>query len=289
MAIKLGSVDINSINLGGVGLNRIYSGSDFVFGSLILDSSTVSIINQMIINGSEPTTDRKIKINQLVLDLKGIGTTGTADIWSTLDVLQIYYADNIIQAKTEWIRANGTLDPTEVNNPSFAVLGGFTFAVGKNLNTNYQPTNDGINYGLNNALVGAWGGRTTGSPANPYLTGIQETPGSVWIRLDNDGTIDKALNAASFTAGSFSKTTDGLYCLSRPNSTQVKIITDGIINSTQLSTAAAVPSIYTFYIAGLNRASPSSFVSNAKAFFAGSDINGNQVQLYNSLNKYINP
>ena len=33
MAIKLGSTDINSVNLGSVGLNRIYSGSDFVFGS----------------------------------------------------------------------------------------------------------------------------------------------------------------------------------------------------------------------------------------------------------------
>jgi len=32
MAIKLGSIDINSLNLGSVGLNRIYSGSDTVFG-----------------------------------------------------------------------------------------------------------------------------------------------------------------------------------------------------------------------------------------------------------------
>jgi hypothetical protein len=34
MAIKLGSTDINSVNLGSVGLNRIYSGSDFVFGGV---------------------------------------------------------------------------------------------------------------------------------------------------------------------------------------------------------------------------------------------------------------
>jgi hypothetical protein len=38
MAIKLGSTDINSVNLGSVGLNRIYSGSDVVFGSSALQS-----------------------------------------------------------------------------------------------------------------------------------------------------------------------------------------------------------------------------------------------------------
>lgn len=38
MAIKLGSTDINSVNLGSVGLNRIYSGSDFVFGAGDLQS-----------------------------------------------------------------------------------------------------------------------------------------------------------------------------------------------------------------------------------------------------------
>jgi hypothetical protein len=34
MAIKLGSTDINSVNLGSVGLNRIYSGLDIVFGGV---------------------------------------------------------------------------------------------------------------------------------------------------------------------------------------------------------------------------------------------------------------
>ena len=58
-------------------------------GGIVYNSQAQAIFNQMTANGSEPSGARKNIINQLVLDLKGIGNTGSDDVWSIFDVLQI--------------------------------------------------------------------------------------------------------------------------------------------------------------------------------------------------------
>ena len=84
MAIKLGSTDINSVNLGSVGLNRIYSGLDFVFGG----SAPFDPFAQAFIDAHEANTGvamggvQKATIIAVTAMLRGNGTTNGTDFIS---------------------------------------------------------------------------------------------------------------------------------------------------------------------------------------------------------------
>jgi len=248
-------------------------------------SDSAAIIARMSTNGSTPSQKRQVIINQLVLDLKGIGNTGSADIWSILDVMQIYAAEDSIQAKTEWIKADGSLDATEVNAPTFAANVGYTATSTGSIDTNYQPTDDGVNYALNSASVGVY--IIVG--ANLYFTGIDENPNRIWIRNDDDGSIDAALNSSFNSVGSFSKEENYLATITRSNSSQFKLWTDNSLSATKTAASTAIPSNYTVRFLGVNRASP--IVSNGargSLFFAGGDLSPYVTQLSNSFNAYLN-
>ena len=252
--------------------------------SIFYNSQAQAIFNQMATNGSEPTDARKNIINQLVLDLKGIGNTGSDDVWSIFDVLQIYAAEDTVQAKTEWINANGTLDATEVNSPLFTTDVGYTGDTGKAIDTNYQPVTNATNYALNNASVGAY----VVSGYTSYMTGIVETGDRyIWIRNDDDGTIDAALNSKFNQTGSFGLKENYLATITRSTNTQFKLWTNKTLSATKNQVSTAVPPTYSFYFLGMNRSTPTFSAAQGSIFFAGGDLSPYMDQVSDSLNAYI--
>lgn len=253
-------------------------------GGIVYNSQAQAIFNQMATNGSEPTAARRNIINQLVLDLKGIGNTGSDDVWSIFDVLQIYAAEDSVQARTEWINADGTLDATEINSPLFTTDVGYTGAAGKAIDTNYQPVTNATNYAQNNASVGVYirYGYTS------YMTGIVESGDRyIWIRNDDDGRIDTALNSKHNTSGSFGLRENYLATITRSTNTQFKLWTNKTLSATKNQGSTPVPSTYSFYFLGLNRTSPTFSAGQGSMFFAGGDLSSYMNQVSDSLNAYI--
>ena len=251
------------------------------------DADAAAIISQMATNGSTPSYARQIIINQLVLDLKGLGNTGSGDIWSILDVMQIYAAEDSTQAKTEWIKADGSLDAIEVNTPTFSADVGYTGSGNPagSIDTSYQPTTDGVNYALNSASMGGY--IIVGY--NKYFMGIDENPNRIWIRNDDDGAIDTALNSSFNSSGSFSKKENYLATITRSNSSEFKLWTDNSLSSTKTQVSTVVPSIYTVRFLGVNRANPILAAgASGSLFFAGGDLSAHVPQLSNSFNAYLN-
>jgi len=258
----------------------------FVQVKIQFDPSAQAIIDQMTTNGSTPSEARQILINQLVLDLKGLGNTGSADIWSKLDLLQIYAAEDRIQALTEWVNADGSLDATEFNSPSFTANSGYIVTQTASIISNYIPSVNGVNYTQNSASFGM---RATSLNAR-YWVGIDENPLRSWIRVDTDGSIDLSINGNISSDISHSSFSDAFLTLNRPNSTSFEAYTNGVLNGTATENSIGLNSTYPFLIGGINRSTPlRNVINNVKLFFTASYLNASEtLQLHNSLDNYIN-
>ena len=249
------------------------------------DPDALAIIAQMTTNGSTPSAARQAIINQLVLDLKGLGNTGAVDIWSQLDILQIYAAEDDIQAKTEWIRANGTLDAIELNAPTFTSDLGYASSTGNAINTSYNPNTEATNYTLNNNAFGVF---VEAGVSAAYICGSNSgvVVGSGIRNLTSNN--DQTNNSPSFWLDSFASIT-GLQTNSRSNATTVALYNnDSTKNGNKARTVSVIPN-FEFYVLGRNLAgtlSNTGHPTTASMFYAGADITENITQFYNSLNAY---
>ena len=240
----------------------------------------------MTTNGSTPSAGRQVIINQLVLDLKGIGNTGVANILNDLDVLQIYAAEDSIQALTEWKSANGSFDATEVNAPTFTTDVGYTGSTSgsKCIRTNYTPSTDGANYTLSNSSFGVYG-----TPEDQkYLSGIVTGNGKyAWIRAASFD-IDQSLNSG-YGNGHYGSVARGLFAVNRDNSINFNTIKDTTVVSTISKASGALPTapfVVSGYSSGLTTVGGVSN-STGEIFFAGASIEANRTQLYDSFNAYL--
>lgn len=247
------------------------------------NSQAQAIFAQMTANGSTPSVVRQGIINQLVLDLKGIGNTGTADIWSSLDVLQVYAAEDSTQALTEWINADGTLDATVVNVPVFTVDSGYTGSTVSTIRSGFIASVNGVNYTLNNASMGVY----SIPIINSYLVGLNAGNRS-WIRA-GVGVSNQALNSSGFSATKFDSNAEALYVVDRDSSTNISLIlNDTIVTSPVLGSTSLAP--ISVVMPGLAK-SETTFgngkTTSTRIFFSGGSIKANRVQLYNSFNAYL--
>ncbi len=259
-----------------------------VLTGMHLDASTVAIIDRMAALGSEPSAERKIKMNQLVLNLKGQGVYGSVNVWNKLDILQPYYAETAIQSLVEWKMKDGAgvYDATGINNPAFIVNGGYVTLVSgvRYIRTNFAATN-GTNYTQNSNCFGAFLKNTV---TGGYLCGSNDNTFKCWIRMNtsNNTGVDQRNNGPTSTTGHYGVAGgDGLFLSNRHSSTAFKTIRDTTVHSTCTSTSTGLDSssfVITGYSAGLA-------VNEANAFFfiAGGNLEADRSQLYNSLLAYI--
>jgi len=266
-----------------------------VDGDGVLDSSAQAVVNRMTSLGSTPSASRQLKMNALVLNLKGQGVYGSTNVWNKLDILQPYYAETAIQSLVEWKMKDGAgvYDATAINAPTFTANSGYgvVLATNKFIKTNFAPS-QGTNYTLNSASFGGMYSAVIG--AN-YISGINIGTETCWIRqnsTDNTGISQQRLNSNTNPTGHFGLVSQdsGMWLLNRNSSTEFKTIKNTTVHSTMTQATTGL-STNSFGANGMMDSATT--ISNAgttiivKVWIAGGDLESDRTQLYNSLLAYI--
>jgi len=256
---------------------RLYDGYEVEAGAVFV---------KMLVNGSEPTTERKVIINQLIKDLKGVGNTGEDNVFALLDSIQVYAAADQIQSLVD-LRQPFVVLPSIYGETIFTTDDKYK---GTGINTGFQPATHNINYSLNSASFGVLTG--SDNQAQQYLVGIDENPNRAWIRSDvNGGTIDGSINGqlVQVPGGYTADYQNAFITHIRSNSSEFKTYHGDELQGTTSSVSTFVPRTYTFLTNGINRAAPAAnSTASTRIFYAGGDISAYMAQLVNSFNAYIN-
>jgi len=243
------------------------------------DAAASAVIDQMTANGSTPSEARQAIINQLVLDLKGIGNTGADDAWSRLDILNIHAAEDAIQAQTQWINANGTYDSVQVGSLTFTPNVGFSST---NIINRIDPIWNAAtglgNYTQNNASMGFYG---TVADATYFLG--DDGVNYIRFRASNGTTRDAAFNS-NFTLNAFDwGSLDAMFMYDRLLSTEYKAYT----NTTNVATITANSSALVSDQIRYPYAFSSGGSNTCKIFFAGASVRDVLPQLKASFDAYL--
>jgi hypothetical protein len=248
-----------------------------VGNSSSIDPDAQAVINQMTTNGSTPSAGRQVIINQLVLDLKGIGNTGPADIFSLFDILNIHAAEDAIQSQTQWINSNGTYDSTQVNSPTFTADLGFSASNNTNtINPVWTPSVALGNYTQNDASIGIYG---TANNAG-YFIGTSDYQAYIRIR---DIDTDQSLNNGGFPNGNWGSFGRNLYISDRTVSGSFNMYLNGLFADTVTATSSALSSSTIKYPVLLSTPG----TQTAEIVFFGASIRNHLTQLKDSFDAYL--
>jgi len=144
--MKLGSNDISAVKIGSTDVNKIYIGSTEVWSSSSgFDADYQAVLDYATTQGyTLPSSGQQTLQNQLVVDLKDAG------VWSKLDTFGVFATDGDSDfALIDWIRLS---QYTAVNSPVFATNIGFAGdGTSAYIDTNFNPSTQGVNYTLDDA------------------------------------------------------------------------------------------------------------------------------------------
>jgi len=261
--------------LGGSGISLPKGGGGGGF-----DPAASAIIAQMTENGSEPSAARQAIINQLVLDLKGLGNTGADDAWSRLDILNVHAAEDAIQSQTQWINANGTYDSVQVGIPTFTADVGFSStSILNRIDPIWTPNTQLGNYTLNDSAIGFYG--ITFPTANEYFL-ANAGVNNIIMRASNGSTIESGIQGSVAVSTDWGAS-EGLFVLDRDNSANFNVYlnTSLIVTNTRTSTSLASDQIrypYAFQSGG---------AQTAKIVFFSASIRDVLPQIKASFDAYL--
>jgi hypothetical protein len=227
---------------------------------------------------TKPSLANQLYQSRLVDSLQSNG------IWDSLDVFYSFYTGSI--ADSNFTRINWK-DPTGDDNITAA--GGRTFAAltGWNsngstghLNTNWNPSSEGVRYDLNTCSFGAWV-VAPGGTGSKYNMGIQVSGGTTRME-ENSGGRKFIVNASGETTTT-GGVTAGLWHINRAASN----VTAGYLNGSDLSTSVSNGNLYLMSL-NLSNAPFGSTVSTVKYryAFAGGNLASKASALYTILNAH---
>ena len=229
----------------------------------------------------DPCTAIKTAVNAAIRDLKGYG------IWNKLDFLAIYAMHTEQAALLDW---KNYLNHTNVNGMHFVAYKGFdydTSATGVYVTSNFDPSTKGVNFTLNDAMMGVWQDSSGDTFARPFMgsrsSGTYHT--SAWY---NAGNLYGTINTGDTATQNLRPFSFGLTIMDRESSTAVR----GVVNA---SIGAAVPqnsvrlSQRAFWIRGAYAYTSNGFSMNIfRASMAGAHLtSAEHTNLYNIMNTYI--
>jgi hypothetical protein len=227
-----------------------------------------------------PSAGQQILQNQLVVDLKDAG------VWSKLDTFAVFANDVNISnpipnpysnafALVDWKRLSLY---TAVNSPTFTVNQGFTGnGTSSYINTNFNPTINGINYKLNNASFGGYKDSVTASSSWVFGT----LSGNNNIRNTNNA--NHRINSTNTLSASVNFGIVNFIGLNRTSMTNVQPLTNQTVgNLTQTSTAMPDENLFIFRNSG-------SYLGGVPIlmYFAGADITSVYGDFYDAWDNYI--
>jgi hypothetical protein len=247
---------------------------------IVYDDDYKAILNYATTLGyTLPSVPQQVKQNKLVVDLKNAG------IWSKLDTFGVFATDGSSNfALIDWKRLSLL---TAVNSPTFTTNQGFNGnGTSSYINSNYNPTANGVNFTRNNASLGVY---LLSNPSGDlvYIGGYSDV-GILTLINPNRGTpLGRMNDTAPFPTTGLSAT--GLISQNRPNSTTRNIYANGTLHESGTSASTGLPNA-NFYILALNGNGSISLPTTAKVsmHYCASDLTANQSDFSTAINTYIN-
>jgi hypothetical protein len=281
--ISFASVGTGLTGADALNLNRLVYSLQYNLGRP--DPDYTAILNYATIQGyTLPTLAVQLHQNRLINDLKAAG------IWGKLDSFVVFATNgNSNFALIDWKRLS---QYTAVNSPSFTPNQGFAGNGSTSyINTNYNPSVDGINFSQNNASMGIWR-RILGagiSGGSGEMGALQSSP-AVVTRM----TVSRGFNLSGFNdagPGGIPVTniaSTGLISMNRVNSTTYNFFNNGVLYEQRTQVTTGLPNL-NLYIFGHNY--DNTFIQPNQSQFSmvymGADLTNEQVDFTNALNRYL--
>ncbi len=228
-----------------------------------------------------PDSARKRIINALIKRLKGDGA------WNLLDTLWLYAAHDQQASRLNW-KNPGTFTITEVNSPTWTINQGYT-GNGTNmyLNTNWNPSTNGVNYVLNSGAFGLYGRLSMSANTNAEggaLDASSRGP-AILSRFTADvfrGRINTVTNTTAANTN-----TQGLFATARTASNSQDIYKNGVLQANSTAASSVVPSVNLFFLAYNGNGTATGFSVQQISFAFSGSGSINQLLLYNAVQQYM--
>ena len=233
---------------------------------------------------TQPSTAQKKKQNTLIQDLKDAG------IWDLLDVFYVFATDGSSDFATLNWKSPSANQATKVNSPTFTSNLGFTGnGTSSYLNTNWEPSTQGVNYTVNEASCFTYLGLDLAvSSTVSYGSNIGTPTRTITqtTRVPGD-TLNFLLNTGAFTSITNSNAI-GFYHNKRTTSTAVQLFKNGASVASQSQAASGIPPLNIFLLARNNNGTAGNFDANRMSVFgAGSSLDTKESDLYTAWNTYF--
>ena len=257
------------------------------------EAETLAFLSSLYAKSSTITSAEAQVYNQLFLDLKGSGTTGSSDVLSKIDALQVYYAPTEIAAKVDLKNLQDiTFNNTYTFTPKLGFAGDGSTGF---IDTKFNPTLIAGNYQLNSAFILV----SANSAVNGhYAGGARRTSNDqAYIRLAvSAAALDNPMNANGGSLFFGTHSGDYVAAIDRPNSSSTVAYLNGSpggsnsqASNTLLDATMIVPGFNNFP-ASSTALSPLALNNRTYRFFAagGSLTAAEHLQMYNSLENFRN-
>jgi hypothetical protein len=247
------------------------------FPVLGFDVDYQAILNYAITQGyTLPSLSQQLLQNQLVVDLKDAG------VWSKLDTFGVFATDGSSDfALIDYKRLS---QYTAVNSPTFTINEGFKGnGTSAYINSNYNPTTNGINFTTNDASLGFWEFSTTaglnsvnmGSDSNLIVLQQKFNGAQGFLRV-NDTTNLVRPSLENYTAG--------FVIGQRINSTQTEYFTPAQLKISSSPSSVSLDNDTQTTLKQSTRYSD----SLVSIQFFGSSFSSSEISdFYNAVNSYI--
>jgi len=235
----------------------------------ILDRSTA-------LGYTAPSAAQQTLQNTLVTDLK------TAGVWDKLDVFYVFATDGDSNYATLNWKAPSSHQVTKVSSPTFTANVGFTGdASSAYLDTNYNPTNDAINYALNAASFGFFisdlGTYTNGSISD---FGATDSVDRAWYRRTSNRFY---INSSSFTLVT-AYTANTFVHANRNGSNTAQVYHDGTLVGSPTNVSTSIPPVN---FDAFKRTTIFA-ESTLGVAFVGGDLSSESSDFHDAVNTYLN-
>ena len=200
-------------------------------------------------------------------------------VWAKLDLFYLFAqtVNTASEALVNWVNP-GTYDAVLNNAPTFVALEGFTTALTgtKYIKTNWNPTDDGINYTQNSASAGIY--IRTNVAENGIDFGLFENHGLyIRTRAAADGYTARVNSVASNNGTSTDSR--GFWIITRENSASENVYRNKVVDN--LVTASTGLGAYDFMVGGENSGgTPGNYCNKQySVFFTGGALTSAEVTI----------
>jgi hypothetical protein len=252
--------------------------------SAALDPATTAWVSAVVTAGGTVSGARQTVVNNLIVGLKADG------VWTKLDRLWIFAAENSFSALTDLVALDGA---TAIAAPAFAADRGYT-GNGSNsyVRTFYRPATLGVAWTLNSAHIAVWD-NTNRAEALLIATGVYDSTlgdGGTYSDLTPyyAGGIMFRINGAASPAITNS-TSQGFFIGQRNDSSTVEGFYNGVSGGTGAAPATNMVNLPMYICARDDNATPAFFSTDqiSMTSYGGKFTSAEALAYYNRLRTYM--